>query len=571
MHAGLPVAVVALAVALALSPATAARAAAARTEARALVIAVNASGGPGLAPLRFADDDGLRWAETLTRLGVETSLLTVMDEETARVSPLPQGTLPATLEGVRRAVARLRAANEETRKAGAVAETWVVYIGHGVLDESGRASLTLIDGRLDQKSLYAEVVDALRADYVHLVVDACHAAGVVGRRGASKDPLVARIREKLAAEALKSRPSVGALFAESEDGETHEWTRLRAGVFSFLARSALLGAADVNGDGAVEYSELDAYLGAALQRVNSYPVRLAVHSFAPPADRRRPLARLGERAPRLSAKGEQEGEPIIVEDELGVPLAGFHRAAPELVGLLLPERPLYWLRTSKQEAKVAMADVGHARFDWKPRTLQSRGPAADELERGLLNVPFGRAFYEGFVSRSSHVPVTFVDVREPAAASTPNETRWRIEVGAGVGSAALGLSGVGMGADAAVHRLFGPASVGARVGYGVSPKAGPAELTVHRGTLEAVVGVEGRYKIRPFAELGLGWLAVAFSRDGRSVGDPLGLTTHLAVGAGIPAGPVEVRMAARLAMDLAEVDGERKPFLAPGGEIGLMF
>jgi hypothetical protein len=105
--------------------------------------------------------------------------------------------------------------------------------------------------------------------------------------------------------------------------------------------------------------------------------------------------------------GEQEGEAIIVEDERGTPLAGFHRAASERVSLLLPERPSYWLRTSRQEAKVAMADVGRASFSWRPRSVQSRGAAEEELERGLLAITYGRSFYEGFIARSSDVPVTF--------------------------------------------------------------------------------------------------------------------------------------------------------------------
>ncbi|HEY3445995.1 MAG TPA: caspase family protein [Myxococcales bacterium] len=556
-----------LLLALLLVPVSAA-AAPARPQARALVIAVNASPGSGLAPLRFADDDGLRWAETLTRLGVETSLLTVLDDETARVATLPEGTLPPTLDALKRTVARLKAANEEARKAGDVTETWVVYVGHGVLDDAGRAWLTLQDGRLDQKALYAEIVDVLRADFVHLVVDACHAAGVVGRRGNSKDPVVSRIREKLAGEALKSRPGVGALFAESEDGETHEWTRLRAGVFSFLARSALLGAADVNGDGTVEYSELDAYLGAALQKVSSYPVRLAVHSFAPPADRRRPLSRLGPEAPRLASAGEQAGEGIIVEDEKGVPLAGFHRL--ERVALLLPARPLYWLRTSKQEAKVALADVGEVRPDWKARSIQSRGAAEDELERGLLSVPFGRSFYEGFVARSPHVPVAFVETQPQVPASSEN-SGWNLEAGAMVGTAALGLSGVGVGIDVAAHRAFGVPRVGARVGYSVSPNSGPASLTVHRGSAELIVGVEGPWRVRPFGELGLGWVGLGYTKDGRSKGDPLGLTGHLSAGVGFAVGSVDLRLTARLAVDAVQVESARQAFLVPGGELGVLF
>ncbi|WP_141332985.1 caspase family protein, partial [Myxococcus sp. AB025B] len=248
---------------------------------RALVVAYNGSDTPGMPPLRYADDDGVRWAETLRRLGVDVVLLTVPDAETAQAERerLADARLP-TLTVLDETVDQLARRNAEDRAAGRTVDFLFIYVGHGRTGESGRAYLTLADGQLDQEGLYSRVVEKLDADYVHLLVDACHAAGVVGSRGG--DPLVLRrLRRALEQEQLAGHPRVGAIFAESTEGETHEWSRIRAGVFSHAARSALLGGADVNGDGRVEYSELDAFVAAAIRGVKSPQARLAVRTFPP--------------------------------------------------------------------------------------------------------------------------------------------------------------------------------------------------------------------------------------------------------------------------------------------------
>jgi hypothetical protein len=190
---------------------------------RALVIAHNGSDDRAMPALRFADDDGVMWAETLQRLGVETTLLVDPDEETRQSRrPVLEGARHPTPEEVRREVARLRAAHLADRESGRETDVLVIYVGHGNTDETGRAYFTLAGGRLDRASLYAQVVDALEADYVHVIVDACRASGVVGRRGQSDTAVLAQLRGVLAREQLAARPHVGALFAESEDGEAHE-------------------------------------------------------------------------------------------------------------------------------------------------------------------------------------------------------------------------------------------------------------------------------------------------------------------------------------------------------------
>ncbi|WXH29776.1 hypothetical protein WA016_03740 [Myxococcus stipitatus] len=121
-----------------------------------------------------------------------------------------------------------------------------MYVGHGDITEDGHAFLTLLDRDLDQAALYSTVIDALDADFIHLLIDACHASGVIGSRGEMAPKVLRRLQGMIERKELDHRPRVGAAFAESDTSQTHEWSRWNAGVFSHLARSALLGGADIN-------------------------------------------------------------------------------------------------------------------------------------------------------------------------------------------------------------------------------------------------------------------------------------------------------------------------------------
>jgi hypothetical protein len=51
----------------------------------------------------------------------------------------------------------------------------------------------------------------------------------------------------------------------------------------------------------------------------------------------------------------------------------------------------------------------------------------------------------------------------------------------------------------------------------------------------------------------------------------LGFTAPLSPGVGFEAGPVDLRAAARLGVDVVQVDGARQASLAPGGELSVLF
>ncbi|RKH28549.1 caspase family protein [Corallococcus sicarius] len=534
---------------------------------RALVIAHNGSDDPALAPLRYADDDGVLWAETLKRLGVDTTLLVDPDEPTRKAGSLVlKGARAPTREAVDQAVKRLQAASLADHAAGHQVDVLIVYVGHGNTDDAGRAYFTLADSRLDRTNLYSEVVDPLGADYVHVIADACRASGVVGRRGGTPDAaLLAELRGVLAREQLASRPNVGALFAESDDGETHEWSRIRAGVFSHVARSGLLGGADINGDGQVEYSELAAFVAASLHGVKGMPARLSVNAFAPTASPRRPLVGPAPEGPSVTFPAGFEYARLSVEDADGQRLVDVRRAPQQWTQILLPLRDVYWVRAPDAEARVTLAQLSAGPPELHPRELQERGPAEEALRRGLFSVPLDRSFYDEYVVAAGLVPVDFTTFAPPvvggllprlgAPQSGPGSA-W--ELGLGAGRSPLGLSSFATGPSlswrtpsSSVHLLY----YGARGAYGVTPLAARDGIRLHRFTLEGLVGLQDPARTPLFAEVGMGWGVLGLVAPGFRQADPLLLTSHVAAGVTGRLAGMKLRLSARVGMDRVTANG----------------
>ncbi|NMO14466.1 caspase family protein [Pyxidicoccus fallax] len=531
---------------------------------RALVIAHNGSDDPSLPDLRFADDDGVLWAETLQRMGVETTLLVDPDAVTrAGNRPVLAGARPPTPDEVKREVARLRAASLADDELGRQTDVLVVYVGHGNTDEAGRAYFTLAGGRLDKASLYSDVVDPLASDFTHVIVDACRASGVVGSRGGQTDAAVlAELRGMLAREQLATRPSVGAIFAESDDGETHEWSRIRAGVFSHVARSGLMGAADINGDGQVEYSELGAFVSASLQGVKGLPARLTLHAFAPTREPRRPLVGPAPRGPSLTLPSGFQHSRISVEDADGRRLADVRRSEDQYVLLRLPERDVYWVRTPTAEARITLAELATGIPRMASRELQERGPAEEALRRGLFAVPLDKLFYEQYVAAAGLVPVNLGRAFPPAEGGTPSHLLLRDaatrgwNLGLTALQAPLGLRTFATGPSVAFHSELRPyLYYGVRGTYALTPVARDG-MRMHRATVQGLLGTEGLYRTPLFLEAGAGWGLVGVTRGSVRMGDPFTLTTHTAAGLTGTVAGLRLRLAATLSWDRVTVDGD---------------
>ncbi|MGQ0506822.1 MAG: caspase family protein [Myxococcaceae bacterium] len=534
-----------------------------------MIIAYNCAENPALPALRYEDDDGVLWAETLGRLGYDVTLLTLADAQTARLgSPALGSARPPSRAEVALAVKQIRRENDAAHGQRKQVDVLVVYVGHGDVDEAGRSYLNLLDGRMDRSALLTGIVDQVGADYVHLLLDACRAGGLVGSRGQADPRILAELQATLEKEQLSARPNVGAITAQTDSGEVHEWSRLQAGVFSHALRSGLVGGADVNEDGKVEYSELEAFLAAALSGMEAMRSKMRVHVLAPLQDRRRPLVDHSPEGPSiLLARGLPYGR-VFIEDSQGRPLVEIHRAVTESVKLSLPARRSYWIRSAGEEARVEAEHLGEFPVLFPVQTAQ-RGPVEESFARGLFSRPYGRDFYSGYVAQADLVPVDFAHETLESADDGSALPPLGMEVSALVGGAPLSAPALSYGVAVGLLRPLGPLRVGVLASYQVAPRAWLEASTLHRVSVLGLARLERLTGWQLFAEAGVGWALIAATRASGTQGDSALPTGELGVGGSWQIGGAHLRVAATLTLDLVRLDATRRPYLAPALRLGL--
>lgn len=380
----------------------------------ALIVANNQSNDPKVAALQFADDDGARYYAVLKPVAREVALLTVLDEETQRRFPgLAAQTRPPTRRELREALARLNARMKADREAGRRPVFFFVFTGHGKRGEAGEGSIALLGEQFTRSDLFAEVLQPLQASVTHLIIDACDSYFFVNQRGSlpSAPSEAAVVAQFLEERSLDRYPDVGVVLSTSSQQESHEWAAISAGVFSHEVISALLGAADVNGDGRVEYSELRAFVAAANQQVDDPRGRVQMFARPPAGDRAAPLADLGAAAASayLLLPAGVQGRHWL-EDGHGVRLADFNKEPERPLLLALPAGQVFFLRTAGREARLETGAAGRlidaGQLAWTQASVASRGGSLGESFREhLFERPYGPHFYGGFVSSSGELPV----------------------------------------------------------------------------------------------------------------------------------------------------------------------
>jgi hypothetical protein len=394
--------------------ATAPASAAPDRAAYALIIAHNGGLDRSQAPLRYADDDGARYHELLAPRVKEAVLLSVLDAETQGLHPgLAAKTRPPTRAALKEALARLNARMAEDRARGGRPVLYFVFTGHGKRGPAGEGTVSLLDGPFTRTDLFQGVLAPSQASLIHLIVDACDSYYFVHSRGALPvgPTQAAAVKGLLATRELERYPQVGVVLSTSTEQESHEWSAIRSGVFSHLVRSALAGAADVNADGRVEYSELHAFVAAASQGTEDVRGRLAAFVRPPALDRAVPLADLGTSASLgyLLVPPGTEGR-LWVEDERGLRVAEFHKERERSLVLALPTGRGYFLRARGREAPFTFSRAGAVvdggGLAWRDTGLAARGAVQDALRDKLFSVPFGSRFYQGYVASLELQPVT---------------------------------------------------------------------------------------------------------------------------------------------------------------------
>lgn len=388
--------------------------AAAQEKVYAVIVAHNGSVDSGVRPLRYADDDGARYWELFSAMSDDVTLLTTLDPDTQAVyEGVAPHTRPPTRGEVLRTLRKVQAQLKADRDAGVRTTLFVVFAGHGAVDDTGMGYLSLLDDRFTRQDLVREVISPDLADRTHLIIDACNAYFMVHERGGGEDGGGGAWRDDrsgqtrdmefgafLSAQGTLARyPRVGVLLSTAGAAEVHEWSEYRGGVFSHEVRSGLLGAADIDGDKAVTYLELEAYLEAANASVQDPRARIQVFTEAPRQFQEEPLVRLAHlgKATLLEVSPGTRGRYHIA-DSRGVRYADFHSAGDGAFHLaLLQNAPIFFVRTEAQEARVVPEQpvVRLAELDFTARD-GVRGPVEESYRANLFAVPYGQGFYAGF-------------------------------------------------------------------------------------------------------------------------------------------------------------------------------
>jgi hypothetical protein len=413
----------------------------------ALILGVNTSVDKDVPALHYADDDAARYVDLFRSLGARTVVLTRPDDNTRRLHPqvTAEALLPVRAE-FDRAVAGLARDVEQARQRHVATVVYFVYAGHGAMHD-GHGYITLEDARLDAATLDREVVDAVGADQVHFIVDACDSYFLAVARGpgGQRHEVHGFTQEA----GLRPRDSVGLLLSTSSARESHEWSGFQAGVFSHEVRSALYGAADADGDGQISYQEMSAFVQRANEAIPNERYRPNVYARAPKASSVL-LDLRAKRGSRIEVPGTHAGH-YLLEDDRGVRIADFHNDTNQPAYLVRPRQSgrLYLRRSDDIEYVippgpdlVALADLSPS----EPRT-RARGAANDAYEL-LFALPFTRQVVDGFVAPREE--------STPARAGAPP---WRTYGGitlAGAGLIGLTVGGLTLASAHAQHDGLGP-------------------------------------------------------------------------------------------------------------------
>ena len=420
-----------------------------------VIVANNHSLDADTEPLRFADDDGAKYFEMFRAVGAKTALLAVLDpdaqqrykEAAAAAVPPYRRNLMDRLDAF---FDEIQAANDAGQKTHFV----FVYSGHGNIGANREGYLNLVDSKFRRSELFRDILAKSPATFNHIVLDACHAYYMVNKKGASDKTgnYAGSVRSFLTTEELNRYPNTGVILAASSESETHEWSKWEAGIFSHELRSAMLGSADVDGDGKVTYAEAAACVEAANSAIDIPRARLKVFYQAPAVNVSLPLLNLSAyartRTPKVVFPKEMAGR-YYIEDARGVRIADFNYSAEQDLEVSLPGSGPFFVRTDTSESTIDTSQgvVLAGNLSFESRTASSKGSVERSFRKDLYSVPFGLGFFLGaqaFLAQSG-APQADIEIREDAGPNRLTRVFGWVALGtglaAGVGSAvAYGLA-----------------------------------------------------------------------------------------------------------------------------------
>ncbi|MEQ8272399.1 MAG: caspase family protein [Deltaproteobacteria bacterium] len=412
----------------------------------AIVIGTNRPDDERSAPLRYADDDALAVHRLLEEAGVDSRLLTVLDADTAKLHPTVAPKAP-TADAVRDAFSELVAAMQ---RAGGPVELLFFYSGHGGVAH-GEGYVAIEGGRLFRSTLHRELIAVSPAVRNHVIVDACKSYFMAYPKGpgGQRQP-----HGGLLADATVPGRT-GFILSTSSGRDSHEWDRLQSGVFSHQIRSALRGAADVDGDGTISYAEIGAFLeraNVAIPNVRFRPDFVVRPPGPHPGDLSQAVLTWVEGEDALSM-GEEGVRRVYLEGPTGERILDIHKRPSEIVRLYLPSvRPLF-VRTTDERTEWVIEERGFTKLaKLEPRSASVAGKGAQHLAfEQLFEAPFGEADVVAFAADYGAGPDPLLVERD---VSESDATGW-VRPALGIGAITLAVAGAVMTTWALERRFSG--------------------------------------------------------------------------------------------------------------------
>lgn len=548
-----------------------------------MIVANNHSLDKNVKSLRYADDDAIAYYDLFSLVGSHVELFTVFDDETAKLHPKLSGKVQiptkaaifGTLDRWNKAIAKDKAAGKES-------ELIFIYAGHGDIDENGEGYVNLQASKLRRRDLYQRILAPSKANYVHLIIDACKSYFFVNRRGGDstwKNDEAPRSRQAelkafLKSETLDAYPNAGVILATSGDQSTHEWSRYRGGILSHELRSALAGAADINSDGKIEYSEIHAFIAAANLKLLNPEARLNIYAKAPAVNRRRALFYVnahhnGLAHARLLRFDRALSGRFYLQDDRGLRVADLNKARGLNFNMVIDPKRGYFLRKGDQEAEIAPGkkQVRVASLDYRLAKTSARGSLDETFRKKLYEVSFSRGFYDGFCAQTGHLPVeksdsdAYLEAESNFSAGGSND----LSVGFIANNELSDLSGLNYGVALRYHHpLYSWLSLSVSVEYGRSQHDGAAsDFSMHR--LAALIGASVNTPTKFFhttfrADFAMGYQSyigsgeIDLAEETISGSDYLGLRIEAGVGAGIDlVGPLFADLRGGVSIDFVTI------------------
>jgi uncharacterized caspase-like protein len=431
-------------------------------------------------PLRFADNDALKYYEFFRSFTGDVRVFAELDEDT-------RGYPAAVRDAVRTPrkedlLAAFRAINDRiaaarNRDPRLRTRFFFVFSGHGGEDEiGGYLNILGDDGqrvvKLTKLELWRDILARSRAHENHVIIDACSSGSFVtaksneGKRKTFSRAWRAFLRKVQRQKLEMAQAFERTTFFVSSDAQrkSHEFGDFQGGVFTHELLSALKGAADVDGDGRISYAELQAFLAAAnarAQRGGVYGVRLEARIVVPKAARRGTFLEVGRSGGKfLEVPRDVQGRFFLVDDK-NLRYADFHKTAEYALRILLVPRTRYFLyqetAAGRRELALDMAAVSAGRavaaMDRTSRLVGfgERGPV-EEAFAHLFDQPLSvaavhAASAQTFLSPAAYLREHFEVLNELDG----TRRRWRYFFYGLAGAA--GATAVGLGAHALTRHL----------------------------------------------------------------------------------------------------------------------